>query len=255
MEANNGSNQQKQSEIENTPEIKNVAEADREMGASEPDNGDVEREIRQIEQKVTNKKSRFWKEVREWVVALLVAVIVVTVIQSFLFRIIRVDGHSMDTTLADGERLFVTVTDVKFGDVDRGDVVICHYPNRYNKFLGLINMRTYFVKRVVAVPGDTVYREKGVTHVVYQQDGQQVDEMLDERYAQYFPYGSPEDYEAYVLGDDEYFVVGDNRYNSHDSRDWNDDDPDMDVGPISKGMIVGHVRQVIWPLNAWRTVK
>jgi peptide/nickel transport system substrate-binding protein len=89
---------------------------------------------------------------------------------------------------------------------------------------------------------------------VYEKDGQTVDEMLDERYGDYFPNGSPDDYDPYVLGEDEYFVVGDNRYNSHDSRDWKDDDPDMDVGPIKKNMIVGHVRQVIWPLGSWRAV-
>ena len=191
-------------------------------------------------------KQKVIKETREWVVALAVALIVVLVIQSFLFRVIKVDGHSMDTTLADGERLFVTVYDVRFGEVERGDVVICHYPNR-----GL----TYFVKRVVAVPGDTLYRKNGVTHVVYEQDGQTVDEMLDELVARSYPYGSPNDYDAYVLGDDEYFVVGDNRYNSHDSRDWKDSNDSNDVGPISKGRIVGHVRNVIWPLNALRTVE
>ena len=191
-------------------------------------------------------KQKVIKETREWVVALAVALIVVLVIQSFLFRVIKVDGHSMDTTLADGERLFVTVYDVRFGEVERGDVVICHYPNR-----GL----TYFVKRVVAVPGDTLYRKNGVTHVVYEQDGQTVDEMLDELVARSYPYGSPNDYDAYVLGDNEYFVVGDNRYNSHDSRDWKDSNDSNDVGPISKGRIVGHVRNVIWPLNALRTVE
>jgi signal peptidase I len=228
-------------------------------------NEEAERQISEIEEKVAKKKSGFWKEVKEWVVALVVALLVVFVIQTFLFRIIRVDGHSMDTTLADGERLFVTVTDVKFGSVQRDSVVICHYPNRYNKFLGLIPMQTYFVKRVVAIPGDMVYRKNEVTHVVYEKDGQTVDEMLDERYGDYFPNGSPDDYEACVLGEDEYFVVGDNRYNSHDSRDWggpnasdsvgNDGNDENNVGPISKGMIVGRVRQVIWPLGSWRSVK
>ena len=226
-------------------------------------NEEAERQISEIEEKVAKKKSNFWNEVKEWVVALVVALLVVFVIQTFLFRIIRVDGHSMDTTLADGERLFVTVTDVKFGNIDRDSVVICHYPNRYNKFLGIIPMQTYFVKRVVGVPGDTVYRKNEVTHVVYEKDGQTVDEMLDERYGDYFPNGSPDDYDAYVLGEDEYFVVGDNRYNSHDSRDWNGPDAEGDgndgsaennVGPISKGMIVGHVREVIWPLGKIRSV-
>lgn len=192
------------------------------------------------------EKKTVKQEIKEWVVALAAALIIVFVIQTFLFRIIRVDGQSMETTLLNGERLFVTVTDVKFGSVDRNDVVICHYPNR-----GL----TYFVKRCVAVPGDTIYRENGVTHVVYEQNGETVDEALDERYAEYNPNGNPDDYEAYTLGADEYFVVGDNRYNSHDSRDWKDTDDSNDVGPISKKMIVGHVRQVIWPLNSIRGVE
>lgn len=205
----------------------------------------VEAVVETVVDKAAARKKKFWKEVKEWAVALVVAVLVVVVIQSFLFRIIRVDGHSMDTTLADGERLFVTVADVRFGEVKRNSVVICHYPNRG---------WTYFVKRCVAVPGDTVYREKGVTHVVYEQDGETVDEMLDERYAQYYVYGSADDYEPYTLGDDEYFVVGDNRYNSHDSRDWKDSDDSSDVGPISKSKIVGHVVEVIWPLNKIRAV-
>lgn len=202
-----------------------------------------------IESKKKPKKG-FWREVREWVVSLAAALVIVLLIQNFLFTLIRVDGHSMDTTLADGERLFVTVADVKFGTVERNSVVICHYPNRG---------RTYFVKRVVAVPGDSVYRENGVTHVVYEtvdESGETVtvDEALDAEFVSVF-YNPEDDYEPYVLGEDEYFVVGDNRGNSHDSRDWNDSDPSKDVGPITKNMITGRVRYVIWPLGEMRSVE
>ena len=202
-----------------------------------------------------DRKSKALKEIREWVVALVVAVLIVMVIQSFLFRIIRVDGHSMDSTLADGERLFVTVADYKLGDIDRGDVVICHYPDRYTTFLGFIRTKTFFVKRCVAVPGDTVYRANNITHVVYEKDGETVDEALDDFITDgAYPISIGEDYK-HVLGEDEYFVVGDNRYNSHDSRDWKDADSSRDVGPISSSMIVGHVREVIWPLGKIRSVK
>lgn len=209
------------------------------------------------DKKGKKKVKKGWKqELKEWVVALGTAVIIVAILQSFLFCIIKVDGQSMETTLHDGERLFVNVAEVKFSkQIPRNSIVICHYPNRMNNFLGIIPMKTNFVKRLVAVPGDTVYRENGVTHVVYEEDGQQVDVALDERYALYFINGSPDDYAPYTLGEDEYFAVGDNRYNSHDSRDWNDSDDSNDVGPITKDMVVGRVRQVLWPIGSIRAAK
>ncbi|MBQ6374380.1 MAG: signal peptidase I [Clostridia bacterium] len=205
--------------------------------------------------KKQKQKKSAKQEIKEWIVALAVALVVVFVIQTFFFRIIRVDGQSMESTLHDGERLYVDVMSVKFSDsVPRGSVVICNYPNRYTKILG-IKFDTFFVKRVVAVPGDQVYRKNGVTHVVYEMDGVENDVELDSRMALYTPYGSPDDYEPYTLSDNEYFVVGDNRYNSHDSRDWNDSNAVNDVGPISKDMIIGRVREVIWPLGDIRSVK
>lgn len=198
---------------------------------------------------------RFLKELKEWVVSLVVAVLIVMVCRTFLFTLIRVDGRSMQQTLQDRERLFVTVLDVKLGGADRGDVVICHYPGRTNKnFLG-ITEKTNFVKRVVAVEGDTVWRENRVTYVRYGDTGEVV--ALDPDYeTSYIGYaGFDQEYDEYTLVKDEYFVVGDNRYNSHDSRDWNDQDSSMDVGPITKDMLVGRVRCVFWPLNAIRGVK
>lgn len=205
------------------------------------------------------------KEVREWVVSLAAALVIVLLLQSFVFSLIRVDGKSMYDTLDDNERLFTTVYDVRFGEIERGDVVICHYPQRRSKLLGFIPIQvdTNFVKRVVAVPGDQVYCVNGSTHVIYtDENGETVDEALDDGIGQ-LRYLS---YDPITLGEDAYFVVGDNRYNSHDSRFWDDENLNRydengnplqiySVGPITKEMIVGHVRCVWWPLNKIRAVE
>ncbi len=208
--------------------------------------------IQSAESAAPEKPKKDWKkEAREWIVSIAAALLVVFFCRNYLFQIIRVDGSSMFDTLLDNERLLVDVLDVRLHGVDRDDIVICHYPNRGS---------TNFVKRAVAVPGDQVYRAMGVTHVVYEAENpdgsvEVVDEMLDERMLEYFFTPASDDYAPYTLGENEYFVVGDNRYNSHDSRDWNDGDPSMDVGPITGDMIVGKVSKVIWPISDIRDVK
>lgn len=197
------------------------------------------------EGKQTAKKS-VGKEIREWVISLAVALLIVFVLRTFVFTMIYVDGKSMQTTLYDKERLFATVYDVKFQGSDRGDIVICHYPGRYTDHILGIRTKTCFVKRVVAVAGDTVSRKDGITYVTYGDTGETVD--LDAAFQGTY---SGDDY-SYTLQEDEYFVVGDNRGDSHDSRNWNDSNPSDDVGPITGDMIVGHVRAVVWPLNRFQ---
>ena len=232
---------------------------------------------------------RVKKELREWAVSLVVAVIAVVILKEFLFLPIKVDGNSMTPTLTNGERLLVTVYDVKIANkLEKGDVVICNYPGRTNKdpFVGLVTMDTNFVKRIVGVPGDTVSRISGVTYVngdaldiragssikatvqdVYTgEDGQirilalinGTERELTLEQSRRYKF----DYE-YVLGEDEYFVVGDNRYNSHDSRSWNgpqiervlENNVSGDVGPITKDMIVGRAKCVFWPMGEFEKVE
>ena len=138
----------------------------------------VNETVPEAEEAPRKPKKSWKKELREWIVSLAAALMVVFFIRNFLFQIIRVDGHSMDTTLANNERLFVTIPDMRINGVERGDIVICHYPNRGS---------TNFVKRAVGIPGDVIYREYGVTHVVYEttdENGETVtvDEMLDEEW-------------------------------------------------------------------------
>ena len=196
-------------------------------------------------------KKSVGREIREWVIALAAAVLIALLVRTFLFTLIRVDGNSMYDTLLDGERLFVSVLDVRLGGVERGDVVICHYPNRTTTGLFGIETQLNFVKRVRGVPGDVVERKYNVTNI----NGEAIDPESAANPA-YYPNGHPDDYGPYTLGEDEYFVVGDNIYDSHDSRDWHDSRmPSDDVGPITSDMIVGKVRFVFWPLSDIRTVE
>ncbi len=238
-----------------------------------------------------SKKTLILLDIKEWIFSLLFAFVAVYLIITFGVRVITVEGTSMNPTLADGERLFVTAYDVRFGSApERGDVVICHYPGRTSKWpsesIPIFTVKTDFVKRVVGVPGDTVSRVDGITYIndkaltarrdpsegliglryeknedgslsYYRKStGEQVVLSDQETYRYAFDY-------TYTLGEDEYFVVGDNRYASHDSRFWNG--PDMpyqetndasgDVGPVSKSLIIGHVRSVVLPLKQRRGVE
>ena len=190
-----------------------------------------------------NKKEKEKKtpkqEIMSWILTLLAAVVIALLILALLFEPIRVDGESMRDTLQDNEIVLVTKPDYLAGNFNRGDVIICRYPNRNSKTslqlggtleVSFVN-HTLFVKRLIALPGDLLQIVEGAVYV----NGELVDESNINMHSQ-----SRTNLGPYRLGEDEYFVMGDNRGNSNDSRA---------VGPISRDMIVGHVRCVLWPLN------
>lgn len=205
------------------------------------------------EVKVAEEKKSFWakknkkekpkktvkQEILSWIWTLLAAVVIATVIRMFLFEPIRVDGQSMCNTLQNGDVVLVTKPGYLQGNINRGDVIICRYPDR-NKENSIslggslevsLTNHTLFVKRLIALPGDILQISGGVVYV----NGEMVDESgIDMMTTSRTNLGPVK------LGADEYFVMGDNRGNSNDSRA---------VGPISRDMIVGHVQRVILPLN------
>lgn len=277
-------------------------------------------------QKKEKAKKTVGQEILSWVLTLLVAVIAALVIRSVIFEPVRVDGHSMDDTLADGEIMFVSKFDYSStwlsfpwqndtakenaprftigGNPARFDVTICRYPGRGD---------TNFVKRVIGLPGDTLSLENGYLTV----NGEKYDEPYinddyrsgrlntftsfrvpakgdpmkiengvllvngeawrwsDSRLTGVADNGDKLEYRfdfdnnqsvlylngkklessseitaiegiEYKLNQDFFFMMGDHRNNSNDSRS---------VGPISRDMIVGHVRQVLYPFNKWRGVQ
>lgn len=167
------------------------------------------------------------KELREWVVSLSVALLAVLLIRTFLFTMIRVDGHSMDETLQDGERIAVTILDMKLGAPNRRDIVICKYPGEEDHWC---------VKRVIGLPGETVECRDGVTYI----DG----EPLDEPYVEHLSY---QPFGPYTVPEDHYFVMGDNRADSKDSRY-------QSVGALKKASIGGRARVICWPFDRFQVI-
>lgn len=205
-------------------------------------NMDAQKQPEKKSKKKEKVKKTLGQEILSWVWTLLAAVVIATLLRAFVAEPIRVDGTSMTNTLQDGEIVLVSKLDYLTGDMQRGDIVICRYPNRVEKTINLgaslaFVDYTIFVKRLVALPGDTVEIRNIVLYV------------NDEPVENPEKLGSlPRDYARRTLGADEYFVMGDNRLTSHDSRADN-------VGPLSKSMILGKAKRVIFPFSNWRSVE
>ena len=153
----------------------------------------------------------------------------------FLIQLVIVKGRSMLPTLENRQVLLVSLLDYHIRAPRRHEIVICHYPGRRMKHIPLLQEN--FVKRVVGLPGETIEIVEGVVHI----DGTPLEEpYLDEARRMYRGSRPP-----VTLGEDEYFVMGDNRPASNDSRR---------VGPLPQKMIVGHVRRVLLPLSKARRV-
>ena len=138
----------------------------------------------------------------------------------------QVIGSSMETTLSDGDNLIVDKISYRFGEPRRYDIIV--FPYQYDK-------STFYIKRIIGMPGETVYIDpRGTIYI----NG----EALQESYGREIIQSAGLAEEEITLGEDEYFVLGDNRNNSSDSRDPN-------VGNIHKEDILGKAWIRIWPLS------
>lgn len=158
------------------------------------------------------------------------------VLRIFVAELVRVKGNSMRDTLQTGQFLWVNKRAYRIGTPKRGHVVICYYPGRYVDRWKLIHQ--CFVKRVVGLPGESVSLVEGVVHI----NGQPLEEpYLSERHTRF-----KQNCEARTLGPDEYYLLGDNRDRSNDSRR---------VGPIRRQDIIGRAERVVWPIRARKCLR
>ena len=167
--------------------------------------------------------SRVGEELVAWFKTLVSAAVYATLIVTFGFQVARVEGQSMAPTLEDQDRLIVNKLAYRLHDPHVGDIVMLLYPEDPEKS---------FVKRVVAEPGDTIRSEDGL---VYRNDVPLPDDFIPEEFR------SPHDtWGPKIVPQGYYFVMGDHRANSSDSRSWNF---------VPKKYIIGKVQLRWWPIR------
>jgi signal peptidase I len=163
----------------------------------------------------TNKGSGFvWELFRTGLIVLLI----VLPIRLFVAQPFIVSGASMEPTFSSGDYLIIDQLSYRFEKPDRKDVVVFRYPNNPSKF---------YIKRVIGLPGETIEISDN-TVTVFNQDYPN-GRKLEESYIT--AARESEETETYELDDDEYFVLGDNRQSSADSRTW---------GPLPARFLIGH---------------
>jgi signal peptidase I len=165
---------------------------------------------------------------------LVIAGAIFVVIYAFLFRPFQVNGQSMFPNYDNGEYILTNLIALRFKTVERGDVVVFESP---------VNEEKDFIKRVIGIPGDEVMIKAGYVFV----NGIKLDES-EYLPSDYRTYGGVflTEGETVVVPDNSYFVLGDNRNFSSDSREW---------GFVSRNKLIGESFFVYWPITDMRFVQ
>lgn len=179
----------------------------------------------------------FMKTLLEYGLSILIGIGVAFLLTTFVFQQVQVDGHSMDETLQDGERLFLW----KLANIDRFDVVVLDSPDK----------EKLFVKRVIGVAGDTIEYKNDQLLL----NGEVVDESylnpLKEEYERKYNDNFTQDFTLAektgetIVPEGKVFVLGDNRQNSTDSRI---------IGFVDLDSIHGQATHVIWPFSEFKSL-
>ncbi len=179
-------------------------------------------------------KKKVMKELLSTGLYLLFVLIATWLLIAFVIQRTEVDGSSMEPTLYNGDNLFVDKISYRFREPERFDIIVFPFQHKED---------TYYIKRIIGLPGETVrIDEDGRIYI----DG----EVLEESYGREVirPEYVGRAAEPITLGDDEYFVMGDNRNNSSDSRT-------EAVGNIHRKDIVGRAWVRIWPFDKMGVLK
>ena len=177
-------------------------------------------EIKTEEKKEANKS--FKNTIKE-LVPYVVIILVVVLIRTYLFTPIKVNGSSMDDTLQDGQTMILNKIDIRLNDIERFDIVVIKTHD------------TYLIKRIIGLPGETIEYKEGKLYINDK-------EMKDP----YYKDNNTEDFEKVEIPKNYYFVMGDNRSVSIDSRI---------IGVVNKKDITGTTKLVLFPITDFGIVK
>jgi len=169
-----------------------------------------------------SQRNSLLRVLQSWILDLIVAFIVSFFIILFVYQPVRVEGGSMEPGLEDQERIFINKLVYRWESIARGDIVVFRYPR---------DRRKSFIKRVIGLPGDHVRISYGHVYV----NGK----LLDEAYVPE-QFLDTKSYPDMVVPANAYFVLGDHRNSSNDSRE---------IGPIDRSDIYGKAVFGYWPME------
>ena len=161
-----------------------------------------------------------------YILYILVIIGLTWMIVTFVGQRTRVSGQSMETTLQDGDNLIVDKISYRFHDPSRYDIIV--FPYQYEE-------NVYYIKRIIGLPGETVQVKDGYVYI----NGEKLESDI---YGKEVMQSAGIAAEPITLGDDEYFVLGDNRNNSSDSRD-------PSVGILKRKDLLGRAWVRIYPFD------
>jgi signal peptidase I len=176
-----------------------------------------------------NENKSIWNSIREWIQVIVIALVIALPIRWYVAEPFVVNGASMDPTFATGQFLIVDRLGYHFEEPKRGDVIVFQFPDDPTG-------KTYYIKRIIGLPGETVSIKDGAVTIINKDHPEGL--TLSE------PYLSADhlshDTSTRTLGSTEYFVMGDNRAQSSDSRYW---------GPLDKKFIIGRPVARLLPIT------
>ena len=182
--------------------------------------------------KKKNRVGSMMRELLGWLFYILIIIGLTYLIITYVGQRTRVSGSSMETTLSDGDNLIVDKLSYRFQEPKRFDIVV--FPYKYEE-------NTYYIKRIIGLPGDTVQVKDGYTYIngeLLESDIYGAEVMIEAGTAS----------EPITLGEDEYFVLGDNRNHSLDSRD-------PSVGILKREDLIGRAWVRIYPFDKMGVIR